>query len=74
MSKITFIRLPVFNKKDERALFATPPIALAYLAAMINKNNHECLVIYVIDFALEERILAEDGLFCLCGLTNSNDF
>lgn len=70
MSKVTLIRPPAFNKKNEIALFATPPIGLAYLAAMIKKYDHECSVIDAIGEALEQRTLSEDGLFCLCGLTN----
>ena len=70
MSKVILIRPSAFNKKNEIALFATPPIGLAYLAAMIKKHGHECLVIDAIGEALEQRTLTEDGLFCLCGLTN----
>ncbi|MBU0468317.1 MAG: cobalamin-dependent protein [Candidatus Omnitrophica bacterium] len=70
MSKVTLIRPPAFNKKNEMALFATPPIGLAYLAAIIKKYGHDCSVIDAIGEALEQRTLSDDGLFCSCGLTN----
>jgi radical SAM superfamily enzyme YgiQ (UPF0313 family) len=66
---VTLIRPPALTAKWVPAVIATPPLAHAYLAAVLQKKNHDVSVIDAVGEAIETKTIVDDR-FALYGLTN----